>query len=86
MIDPRNEIQLPKELSPAAQIRRKYIGEYGNLSTSAAATSNSISLKSPSATNPRQRNWQPKSPSTGGRSVFSDGEDVEVYLWCKFVL
>ncbi|XP_072031033.1 uncharacterized protein [Amphiura filiformis] len=79
MIDPRNEIQLPRELSPAAQIRRKYIGEYSNLAAPVGNHSNSVGLKSPSATHPR-RAWPLKSPTSGGRSVFSDGEDGEVYL------
>ena len=73
MIDPHEEIQIPAQLTPAAQIRRKYISVYGTSLSSASSTSGTIRGAAS-----KTQLWGKSGPGDTPRSSRSD--ESEYYL------
>ncbi|XP_038074181.1 centrosomal protein of 170 kDa protein B-like isoform X2 [Patiria miniata] len=85
MIDPRDAIELPEQLTPAAQIRRKYISDYGASSTS----SSSVTIQGPAGVQSKAQQWgksgqQGPSPGKGASPAqtpkSSRSDESEYYL------
>ncbi|XP_022105293.1 centrosomal protein of 170 kDa protein B-like isoform X2 [Acanthaster planci] len=60
MIDPHDQIEVPEQLTPAAQIRRKYISDYGG-----AAGSTSTSTTRGSGVQSKAQQWGKSGPGSG---------------------